>query len=263
MQDLTISLIQTHVAWEDPDANLSHFEEKIKLIEGGTNLIILPEMFNTGFTMDARKNAEDMNGITMEWMADMAKYMDAVVCGSLIIHEEGGYYNRLVWMRPDASFDTYDKKHLFRMGDEHKHYSQGSERLITVIKGWKVLPLICYDLRFPVWSKNRYEEGEYAFDLMVYVTNWPSARSLAFTSLLRARAIENMAYVAGSNRIGSDGRKYDFEGKSIITGPDGGIILDLGKDADKTDSITLKPGPLQEIRSKLGVGMDWDKFELI
>lgn len=262
MQDLTISLIQTHVAWENPDVNLSHFREKILQIDNPTDLIILPEMFNTAFTMDAQKNAEDMNGITMVWMAEMANKSKAVICGSLIIHEEGRYYNRLIWMRPDGSFHTYDKKHLFRMGDEQKNYSQGSKRLITEIKGWKVLPLICYDLRFPVWSKNRYENGNYDFDLIVYVTNWPSARSLAFTSLLRARAIENMAYVAGSNRIGSDGRKYDFEGRAMITGPDGGILLDLGKDADKTDSVTLKPGPLQDIRSKLGVGMDWDKFEL-
>lgn len=260
MQDLTISMIQTHVAWEDPETNLSHFGDKIAGIEENTDLIILPEMFNTAFTMDARNNAEYMDGSTMAWMAQIAGKKDAVICGSLIIREGDEYFNRLIWMRPDGSYDTYDKKHLFRMGEEHKNFKPGTKKLITEIKGWKVLPLICYDLRFPVWSKNTFKDDTYEFDLMVYVTNWPSTRSLAFTSLLRARAIENMAYSAGSNRIGSDGKQYDFDGMAMVAAPDGEIILDLGKDMDKTDSVTLDPKPMLELRSRLGVGYDWDKF---
>jgi predicted amidohydrolase len=217
-------------------------------------------MFNTAFTMDASGNAEDMDGKTMAWMAEMARQKEAVICGSLIIREGGHYFNRLIWMRPDSSYDTYDKKHLFRMGEEHKNFSPGTKKLITEIKGWKVLPLICYDLRFPVWSKNTFKDGSYEFDLIIYVTNWPSTRSLAFTSLLRARAIENMAYSAGSNRIGSDGKQYDFDGMAMVAAPDGEILLDLGKGMDITGSVTLDPKPMLELRSRLGVGNDWDKF---
>jgi predicted amidohydrolase len=260
MQDLTISMIQTHVAWEDPEANLNHFGEKISAIRDRTDLIILPEMFNTAFTMDAVNNAEEMDGQTMVWMADIADQKDAVICGSLIIRDKDKYYNRLIWMRPGGSYDVYDKKHLFRMGEEHENFTAGTRKLITEIKGWKVLPLICYDLRFPVWSKNSFQDGKYEFDLLVYVTNWPSTRSLAFTSLLRARAIENMAYSAGSNRIGSDGRKYDFDGMAMVAAPDGEMVLDLGKDKDVVATVTLDPGPMIELRSRLGVGYDWDKF---
>jgi predicted amidohydrolase len=260
MQDLTISLIQTHVAWEDPDSNLTHFRDKIAGIQENTDLVILPEMFNTAFTMDAARNAEDMDGRTMAWMADIANQKDAVICGSLIIRENDNYYNRLIWMRPGGSYEFYDKKHLFRMGEEHKNFTAGTRKLITEIKGWKVLPLICYDLRFPVWSKNTFQDDAYGFDLLVYVTNWPSTRSLAFTSLLRARAIENMAYCAGSNRIGSDGRTYDFDGMAMVAAADGEVVLDLGKDKDVSATITLDPGPMLELRSRLGVGYDWDKF---
>jgi predicted amidohydrolase len=260
MQDLTISLIQTRVAWEDPDSNLKHFGEKIAGIKENTDLVILPEMFNTAFTMDAANNAEAMDGKTMAWIADMAKQKDATICGSLIIRDNGNYYNRLIWMRPGGSYDFYDKKHLFRMGEEHKNFTAGTRKFITEIKGWKVLPLICYDLRFPVWSKNTFQDDAYGFDLVVYVTNWPSARSLAFTSLLRARAIENMAYSAGSNRIGTDGRTYDFDGMSMVAAPDGEVVLDLGKDKDVSATVTLDPKPMLELRSRLGVGYDWDKF---
>ncbi len=263
MQDLSISLIQTHVAWEDPVANRDHFGAKIASIAEPTDLIILPEMFTTGFTMEAAKNAEEVDGKSIRWMAEMAGEKACVICGSLIIHDNGHYFNRLIWMRPDGSYEKYDKKHLFRMGDEHKHYSAGRERLIVEIKGWKVIPMICYDLRFPVWSKNEYRNGEYAFDLMVYVTNWPAARSTAFTSLLAGRAIENMAYVAGSNRIGADGREYVFEGRSRIVGPEGNILLDPGANKEAISSLTLKPEPLLEVRARLGVGKDWDKFELL
>ena len=210
--------------------------------------------------MDAVKNAEEMGGTSTAWMANKAHEKNTVICGSLIIKENGNYFNRLLWMRPDGSYDTYDKKHLFRMGDEHKNYTPGTSKIITEIKGWKVLPLICYDLRFPVWSKNTFRDNAYEYDLIVYVTNWPSTRSLAFTSLLRARAIENMAYSAGSNRIGSDGKQYDFDGTSMVAAPDGEIIMDLGKDRDATGTITLDPKPMLELRSRLGVGYDWDKF---
>ncbi len=261
MQDLTISLIQTSLAWEDPLANLQHFDKLISSISEPSDLIILPEMFNTGFTMDAKHNAEKMDGLTITWMAELAFKKRSVICGSLIIHEDGKYYNRIVCMKADGSYQFYDKKHLFRMGDEHLHFSAGNQKNIIEIKGWKIMSLICYDLRFPVWSKNTFKDGEYAFDLLVYVANWPAARSLAWTSLLSGRAIENMAFTAGVNRIGKDGRGYVYDGQSMVCGPEGDTLLKITAGSESVSTVTLKPESMLELRAKLGVGKDWDKFE--
>lgn len=262
MQDLNISLVQAPLAWEDREANLAAFTELLSAVPRPSDLIILPEMFSTGFTMNAAGNAGEMNGPAMRWMADMAKMRDSVICGSIIIKEAGKYYNRLVWMRPDGSAEFYDKKHLFRMGDEHLHYAPGKQKIITTLKGWKVMPLICYDLRFPVWSKNRFSGGEYSYDLLVYVANWPSARKLAWETLLRARAIENMAYVAGVNRTGIDGRGYEYSGGSLLAAPDGEVLYKGEENKTSLVNFTLKASPLKEIRQKLGVGNDWDAFDI-
>jgi len=262
MQDLNISLVQTSLAWEDPAANLKHFGEMISSLAEPTDLTLLPEMFNTGFTMNTEENAEEMNGHTVMWMAEMASEKQCVICGSLIIHENGRYFNRLVWMRPDGSHAYYDKKHLFRMGDEHLHFTAGTKRLVVELKGWHIMPLVCYDLRFPVWSKNEYRDDTYVFDLLLYVANWPEARSLAWTSLLTGRAIENMAYAVGVNRIGKDGRGYEYNGRSMIAAPDGQTILDIPAGRDMISTVTLKADAMLELRAKMGVGNDWDKFEL-
>ncbi len=263
MQDLTISLIQTSLSWENPEANLQHFGNMLLSIQETTDLIILPEMFNTGFTMNASSNAEEMEGMSMQWMVNAAHEKQCVICGSLIIRENGEYYNRLIWMKPDGEYEHYDKKHLFRMGDEHRHFSAGDKRLIVNLKGWKIMPMICYDLRFPVWSKNEFRDGAYAFDLLIYVANWPSIRSQAWTSLITGRAIENMAYAAGVNRIGEDGRGFEYNGRSMIASPDGNTLLEINPGEEAISTMILKANPMIQIRSKLGVGRDWDSFQLL
>jgi predicted amidohydrolase len=262
MQDLNISLVQTALAWEDADANLLAFEQKLDQLNTATDLIILPEMFNSGFSMNAAANAEQMGGKSMQWMTRIAGQKQCAICGSIIIHEEGNFYNRLIWMRPDGSFEFYDKKHLFRMGDEHQHYSAGNNKLIVDLKGWKVMPLICYDLRFPAWSRNEYADGLYAYDLLIYVANWPAARSKAWTSLITARAIENMAYAAGVNRIGTDGRDYEYSGDSMVASPEGLVLEQFPGSMESVITIRLKASTLLELRSKLGVGHDWDHISL-
>jgi len=263
MQDLSISLIQTRLAWENQQANLEHFSKKIELVEDTADLIILPEMFNSGFTMDAAGNAEEMDGLSMQWMADMSGKKGCNICGSMIIHEGGKYFNRLIWMNPDGSHEHYDKKHLFRMGDEHRHFDAGHKKRIVELKGWKIMPLVCYDLRFPVWSKNEYSEENYAFDLLIYVANWPAARSKAWTSLIKGRAIENMAYAAGVNRIGVDGRGYEYSGNSLVVAPSGEVLCAIARDQEAVLTHILEAAPMLELRAKLGVGKDWDRFELL
>lgn len=262
MQDLTISLVQTELHWEDIPSNLASLKEKIDGIEQYGDLILLPEMFSTGFTMKPAENAEEAGGPAMQWMAGVAAEKTCVLAGSLIISENGRYYNRFVWMRPDGSYEYYNKKHLFRMGEEHLHYSAGNEQLIVEIRGWKLMPLVCYDLRFPVWSRNTFRNGQYAYDLLVYVANWPAARALSWTSLLQARAIENMAFSAGLNRVGTDGRGYVYSGDSMVTSPDGSILKKLPENIDMTATVRLKHEILSEIRTKLGVGNDWDSFSM-
>ena len=262
MQDLNINLVQCPLAWEDIDANLDNFSNILSRLSRPSDLIVLPEMFNTGFTMNAESNFEEMDGMTMAWMAKMAMAKDCVLCGSMIIREKGNFYNRFVWMRPDQSYEYYDKKHLFRMGDEHLHYAAGSNKLVVTLKGWKVMPLICYDLRFPVWSKNLFAGGEYSFDLLLYVANWPAVRSAAWNTLLRARSIENMAYVAGVNRTGIDGRGYEYGGGSVVAAPDGSVLCQGNEFPETLVQCKLQWAPLDEIRGKLGVGRDWDGFDI-
>ncbi|MEM1405189.1 MAG: amidohydrolase [Bacteroidota bacterium] len=261
MQDLNVTLIQTELYWQSTGANLAMFEEKIWCIERPTDLIILPEMFNTGFSMEAERLAEPMNFTTFRWMKQMAEQTKAVVTGSVIIKENGRCFNRLLWMRPDGSFDTYDKRHLFRMADEHDHFAAGKQKLVVSLKGWKICPLICYDLRFPVWSRNQNVDGGPEFDLLIYTANWPSPRVNAWDTLLRARAIENLSYCIGLNRIGADGNGIEYLGHSVIIEPKGGTICDLeGNDAIQT--ITLSKEDLINYRKKFPAYLDSDRFEI-
>ncbi len=219
MDHLRISLVQADLAWENPAQNRLAFAERLQDLRGKTDLIVLPEMFTTGFSMATRKLAEPMDGPTLQWMKKMAGELNAVLTGSLIIREKGHFYNRLIWMRPDGNSSWYDKRHLFTLAGEHKHYSAGQRHLFARIGDWTILPLICYDLRFPVWSRNTR-----AYDLLIYVANFPAVRSTAWNALLPARAIENVCYTAGVNRIGTDGNDiyyqgdtslYDFAGRQI------------------------------------------------
>lgn len=267
MNHLNISLLQSDLIWEDPQANRDQFEEKIAQLES-TELIILPEMFTTGFSMESSTISEKMDGKSVEWMRRMAQKSGAVICGSLIIEENGQYFNRLIWMEPNGNSQHYDKRHLFRMADEDKHFSGGNQRLIVEIKGWRVCPLICYDLRFPVWSRNRYltDRKTYAnadYDLLIYVANWPSPRASAWSKLLMARAIENQAYVAAVNRVGKDEKDIHYIGGSALIGPKGESIWEACDGEEEMITLSIDKAELDEFRKKFPLGMDADEFELL
>lgn len=259
---LKISLIQTDIHWHNIDANLAMLEEKIWQIGEDTDLIVLPEMFNTGFTNSAKELAEPMNSKTFRWMKQQAMQTQAVVIGSFIVKEKSQFFNRLLWMEPTGVFDFYDKKHLFRMSKEHQVFSSGKEKLIKTWKGWRICPLICYDLRFPVWSRNYPGlNGELLYDLLIYVANWPAARSEAWTTLLKARAIENLSYVVGVNRVGEDGNEVTYNGNSVIVDYKGEVIFSEADQEMITTSTLSKPG-LLAFRKKFPAHLDADPFLL-
>ena len=264
MQDLKITLIQSDIHWEDIEANLAMFEEKIWQISGTqTDVIILPEMFTTGFTMAAPKLAEHMNMRNTKWMKQMADQTGALILGSFITAVHDRYYNRLVWMEPGGSHKTYDKRHLFRMANEHKVYAQGESLLVSTWKGWRICPLICYDLRFPVWSRNRWDSAakRLNYDLMIYVANWPQIRIGAWDTLLKARAIENMSYVVGVNRVGIDGNDLEYNGHSSIISPKGDNIFTIeGSETVRTTEISANS--LQNFRDKFPAYYDADEFSI-
>jgi predicted amidohydrolase len=204
---IRVAGIQTELTWEDPQANRIHLQELMQNLE--VDMIVLPEMFSTGFTMQPQAVAETMEGATVTWMKRMAKTTQAAILGSVVIREEESYYNRLIFVHPDESLEVYDKKHLFALAGEDIAYKAGTEKRIISYKGWKICPLICYDLRFPVWARNVEN-----YDLLIYVANWPTPRIHAWNTLLQARAIENMSYCVGVNRVGVDVNKYEYSGHS-------------------------------------------------
>jgi predicted amidohydrolase len=263
MQDLKITLIQSDLHWEDIEANLAMFEEKIWQIGNTTDVIVLPEMFTTGFTMAASKFAEHMNMRTFKWMKQMADQTGALILGSYIVNVHERYFNRLLWMEPGGHFKTYDKRHLFRIADEHKTFSQGESLLIGTWKGWRICPLVCYDLRFPVWSRNRWDftNKRLSYDVCVYVANWPTTRIDAWNTLLRARAIENLSYVVGVNRIGQDGNGIEHNGNSAIISPKGEPIY-TNEGMDTTRTLELNANSLQAFRDRFPAFMDADEFSL-
>lgn len=258
MQDLRVTTVQCAVAWEDIDANLAHFSSLLANLTD-TDLVILPELFSTGFSMNTSALAEPMNGKAVTWMRTTAKTLNATITGSLIIEENGQYYNRLVWMRPNGTYETYDKRHLFRMMDEHDHFAAGSERLQVEIKGWQVRPLVCYDLRFPVWSR---QEKDNRYDLLLYSANWPEARWKAWQTLLMARAHENQAYVVGVNRVGEDANGVAFSGHSLVVEPKGDAISITQPHETCVETVTLSMQALVDFRAKFPMWMDADDYSL-
>lgn len=264
MQDLKITLIQSDIHWEDIDANLAMFEEKIwQNSSGSTDVIVLPEMFTTGFTMSAHKHAEMMNMRTFKWMKQMADQTGALILGSYIVSVHERYYNRLLWMEPGGNFKTYDKRHLFRMENEHKTYSPGESLLIASWKGWRICPLVCYDLRFPVWSRNKWDNAskKLSYDVAIYVANWPVTRIDAWDTLLKARAIENLSYVVGVNRIGQDGQGIEYNGHSSVISPKGEIIYtNEGMEALRTTE--LNANALHAFRDRFPAYIDADDFTI-
>jgi omega-amidase len=266
MNDLRISIVQTSLHWEDKKANLDMLHKKIAAISDHSRLILLPEMFSTGFSMNKELLSETMEGPTVEWMKEIAAEKRAIVSGSLIAREEQDgithYYNRLIWMLPTGEFGYYDKRHLFGYGHEDRHFSKGSKRLVAQVNGWKVNTQICYDLRFPVWlrqSRLPGVEDRPEYDLLVVVANWPVSRSLAWRTLLQARAIENQCYVAGVNRTGLDGNGLQYAGESMVIGPLGEIIRTFGAE-EEIFSFDLDRHHLEEVRLKYPFWRDADGF---
>ena len=257
MSDLICTSVQLDIRWHAPEENRKRITDKLSNLPP-TDIIILPEMFATGFTMEASKYAEAMNGPTMTWMAEEAEKNDAVICGSLIINESGKYYNRFVWMYPGGMFHTYDKRHLFKMAGEHEVYTPGEEKVIINYKGWKICPMICYDLRFPVWSRS--DEG---YDLLIYVANWPEKRIHHWRSLIQARAIENQAYVIGVNRVGTDANDHAYSGDTCIADPSEEGFLYHNNQGEEIHTITLSGDHLKKTREKLPFLADKDDFKIL
>jgi omega-amidase len=267
MSHLTFTLIQTNLHWEDKAANLQMLEEKIKSIQHPTQIIVLPEMFNTGFSMKPEEFAEPMTGPTVEWMKKMAAEKRVIVTGSLMaseLTEDGStqYFNRLIWMLPNGQHGVYDKRHLFAYADEDKHYTAGTKRLIASVNGWKINLMVCYDLRFPVWARQQSTNDEPEFDVLIYVANWPERRVHAWKTLLNARAIENQCYVIGVNRTGNDGNNIYHSGSSMVVDAMGEVLYEKEHDED-VFTITLSKEKLEEIRHKLPFLKDGDAFSIL
>jgi len=256
MQDLNIALLQANLHWQNPAANREMFEQLINDNAATADLIVLPETFTTGFTMEAEINCEKPGGTTSEWLRSLAHQNDVAICGSLIIRENNQNFNRLIWAQSDGEFFTYDKRHLFRMVGERDKFTPGIQRQIIRLGDWRVCPLICYDLRFPVWSR-----GSNDFDLLLYVANWPASRKSAWDTLLPARAVENLCYVAGINRVGTDGNNVEYAGGSRITDYLSNNIAMAGSDAE-TVRATLSLDKLNRYREKFPAWKDADGFEL-
>ena len=258
MQDLRVTLIQSDLKWEDKVYNLQHLSSLMDSIAQPTDIIVLPEMFTTAFSMKPELFAEAMGGESLVWMQEQSRNRQAAIVGSFMVKEQGNYYNRLYFVKPDGRFEHYDKRHLFRMGNEQKHFSQGKKPLILDYKGWKIQTLICYDLRFPVWAKNQYHNGNYAYDACILVANWPSVRSQVWKTLSSARAMENQAYWIGVNRIGKDGHELDHSGNSNIWDAKGIPMVNQASSQEFVETITISKSELDDFREKFTVGLDWD-----
>ena len=254
---MKIALLQTSLSWENPTENRSHLSQKINGFLEDVDLIVLPEMFTSGFTMNPKAVAETMEGETVSWLRQMAKAKNCAITGSLVIIENGNYFNRLVFVFPNGAIQTYDKRHLFTLAGEDKVYTAGTEKLIVEYKGFKLCLLICYDLRFPVFSRNIEE-----YDALIYVANWPKPRVNAWDILLKARAVENMCYTIGVNRIGTDSNNYEYVGHSQAVNFLGNYIL-KPQEMEGIFTVTLDKNAMLETRSKLPFLNDKDKFEIV
>jgi len=255
--ELKVTLIQTKLQWEDAVVNRANFSEKISQISEDTDLIVLPEMFTTGFSMNAAALAEETDGPSLQWMKAEAEKADAAITGSIIITEDDKFYNRLYFVLPDGSYGYYDKKHTFTLAKEHHTYSAGNAKLIVDYKGWKICPLICYDLRFPVWARNVDE-----YDVLLYVANWPEKRVNAWDALLKARAIENMSYCIGVNRVGLDGNDHKYSGHTAAYDVLGNLMSNQEWEKEFTETITLKKEHISTLRDRLRFLQDRDLFDL-
>jgi predicted amidohydrolase len=264
MDDLRISLVQGDTRWLDPAGNRDYYGRLIAPLHGATDLILLPETFTSGFSNEAIHDAETMEGPTVAWLREQAHALRTAIAGSVQIRDGAGVYNRLLFVTADGTLRYYDKRHLFRYAGEHQRYAAGRERLVVELKGWRICPLVCYDLRFPVYSRNRFDverPGGLDYDLLVYVANWPSVRAFAWKTLLRARAIENLAFVAGLNRIGEDGNGLHYAGDSVVL-DFMGHPLSESTNAEVVTTTTLLAAELADFRAHFPAMLDADAFAL-
>lgn len=258
MHPLKISIVQTDIAWENKQENLRMLREKLHALRGTTEIVVLPEMFSTGFTMKSRELAEPVSGITVRILKELAADFQLALCGSFICSERSNYYNRAFFITPEGEEFYYDKRHLFRMGNEAEYFSSGNNKLIISYRGWNICLLVCYDLRFPVWSRNVNNE----YDLLIYMASWPQARRLAWDTLLCARALENVCYVCGVNRIGVDGNKLIYNGGSVVFSAKGEVLASVPDGEEGIETVSLSLISLQQLRDKFPVWKDADAFRL-
>lgn len=268
MSTLSLTTVQSNLFWEDKTANLKMFESKIDSIAIKTEIVILPEMFSTGFSMNPKKLAEKMDGTTVAWMAEIAARKKIILTGSIIVEEHGNYFNRLIWMLPDGKYGCYDKRHLFAFAGENNFYTRGEKRLIASVKGWKINLQVCYDLRFPTWVRQHNAKTEQEdlpttpeYDLIIYVANWPQRRNHAWKTLLQARAIENQCYIAAVNRVGNDGNDIYHSGDSMIVDPLGEVLYTKA-DAEDIATTVLQKDTLTAVRAKFPFWKDADDFSI-
>lgn len=261
MRDLTVALVQDELTWEDPQANRDRFEQALEDLSRDTDLVVLPEMFTTGFSMNAEQICEDSAGETLPWMQALAVEHDVAITGSLAVRDGDRLCNRLLFVTPDGKHRHYDKRHLFTMSTENDHYTAGREKLIVEWRDWRICPMVCYDLRFPVWMRNRAAGHPDAYDLLLVVANWPAKRRHAWRQLLIARAIENQAYCVGLNRVGRDGNELDYSGDSLVLAADGELLVDC-EDRASLFSCTLDAAAMTRFREKFPVLVDGDDFSL-
>lgn len=259
--DLVIGLVQSVLFWEDPDTNRKHFTQLINQSQQKADVWILPEMCTTGFSMNTQYALSPE--AVLDWMIPLSKHADAAICGSVMVDDNGFFFNRFLWVEPDGEYHFYDKRHMFRMAGEHEVFTAGKTKHVFSFRGWKIMPQICYDLRFPVWSRNRIESGEYAYDLLVYVANWPEKRRDAWKALLPARAVENQAYVAGLNRVGTDGNGINYAGDSAVFGFLGSALLPFQDGRESLELIRLSHAELMNYRKSFPAMMDADDFLLM
>ena len=262
MQDLNIAIIQSDLIWENSSANIRNFEEKIERITEEADLIILPEMFNTGFSINPIKCAQQMEGEAVNWLKRISASRNCCMAASIFIEEKEKFYNRLFVFYPDGSHVKYDKRHLFRLADEVKVFTAGTQRIIADVKGWKIMLSVCYDLRFPVFFKNRYTEKGFDYDILLNVANWPEVRSYQWKQLLIARAIENQSMVIGLNRVGFDGNQVFHSGNSMVVNAQGFPLISIDGGQEKTAVVRLNHSELISFRQKFPFYLDWDEFSL-
>jgi len=256
MTQLNVKTIQTDLIWQDAAANQQRFEQLVE-DAADADIIVLPEMFLTGFTMQPESLAEAQTGAQVKWLLDLAQRTDTALCGSLIIESEEGYRNRFLFVTPDGRITRYDKRHLFRMGNENEHYASGTERVVVHYRGWRILPIICYDLRFPVWCRNQND-----YDLLLCVANWPAPRRQHWRVLLQARAVENQAYVIGVNRIGRDGKGLEYAGDSMVVSYNGDLLVDSTPNEPYVGNAHLNLDELMQFRENFPAWADADQFEI-